>query len=57
MRIFALILFIVIIIEMFIRYRKTRVEIFNNRSNEAIVINFVHRYLQRNLFLIKSNKP
>jgi len=56
-RIFALILFIVIIIEMFIRYRKTRVEIFNNRSNEAIVINFVHRYLQRNLFLIKSSKP
>jgi cytochrome c oxidase subunit 1 len=57
LRIFALILFIVIIIEIFIRYRKTRVEIFNNRSNEAIVINFVHSYLQRNLFLIKSNKP
>ena len=56
-RIFAMILFIVIIIEIFIRYRKTRVEIFNNRSNEAIVINFVHSYLQRNLFLIKSNKP
>lgn len=57
LRIFALILFIVIIIEIFIRYRKTRVEIFNNRSNEAITVNFVHSYLQRNLFLIKSNKP